>query len=87
MHLGFLYLNGKNYLIWTDAYTKWPEVIEMNSIQLTEKLREIFARFGLPNKLISDNGPQFRSNEFIDFRKQNGILFYTPPPDHLATNG
>ncbi|CAI6355727.1 unnamed protein product [Macrosiphum euphorbiae] len=90
VHLDFLYLNNKNYLVWIDAFTKWPEVIEMskmNSGYLIEKLREIFGRFGLPNKIISDNGPQFRSSEFIEFCKQNGIVFYTSPPFHPATNG
>ncbi|XP_008190241.1 uncharacterized protein K02A2.6-like [Acyrthosiphon pisum] len=90
VHLDFLYLNNKNYLVWIDAFTKWPEVIEMskmNSGYLIDKLRETFGRFGLPNKIISDNGPQFRSSEFIEFCKQNGIVFYTSPPFHPATNG
>lgn len=50
-------------------------------------MREIFGRFGLPNKIISDNGPQFRASEFIEFCKQNRIVFYTSPPFHPATNG
>jgi len=65
VHLDFLYLNYKNYLVWIDVFTKWPEVIEMskmNSVYLIDKLREIFGRFGLPNKIISDNGLQFRSS-------------------------
>lgn len=64
IHIDFLYLQGKNYLIMTDIFTKWPEVAEMkimNSAAINEKLREIFARFVLPNKIVSDNGPQFRS--------------------------
>jgi len=85
-----LYLNNKNYLIWIDAFKKWPEVVEMskmNSVHLIEKLREIFGRFGLPNKIISDNGPQFRASAFIEFCKQNGIVFYTSPSFHPVTNG
>ncbi|XP_060863495.1 uncharacterized protein K02A2.6-like [Metopolophium dirhodum] len=90
VHLDFLYLNNKNYLVWIDAFTKWPDVIEMskmNSVYLIDKLSEIFGRFGLPNTIIPDNGPQFRSSEFIEFCKQNGIVFYTSPPFHPATNG
>ncbi|XP_060881762.1 uncharacterized protein K02A2.6-like [Metopolophium dirhodum] len=90
VHIDFLYLQGKNYLIMTDIFTKWPEVAEMkimNSCSVIEKLREIFARFGLPNKIVSDNGPQFRSEEFIQFCKNNMIRFVTSPPYHPATNG
>ncbi|XP_022165223.1 uncharacterized protein K02A2.6-like, partial [Myzus persicae] len=92
VHIDFLYLQGKDYLIMTDVFTKWPEVAEMkvsNSGSVIEKLREIFARFGLPNKIVSDNGPQFRSEEFIQFCKNNMIRFVTSssPPYHPATNG
>jgi transposase InsO family protein len=59
----------------------------MNNGSVIEKLREIFARFGLPNKIVSDNGPQFRSEEFIQFCKNNMIRFVTSPSYHPATNG
>lgn len=52
IHVDFLGpINNKNFLIITDAYTKWPEIFEMKSIDSTNtiiKLRETFARFGLP---------------------------------------
>lgn len=41
----------------------------MDSTRLTEKLKEIFARFGLLNKIIFDNGSRFYSTEFIHFCK------------------
>ena len=36
-------------------------------------LRRIFALFGLPDQLVSDNGPQFTAREFADFVNANGI--------------
>ena len=33
----------------------------------TEILRHIFASYGLPEQLLSDNGPQFVANEFEEF--------------------
>jgi len=85
-----LYLNNTNYLAWIDTLTKWPEVediTKMNSVYLIDKSREIVGRFELPNKIISDNNPQFYPSEFIKFCKQNGIIFYTSTPFNLATNG
>jgi len=32
-------------------------------------LRVLFARYGLPRHVVSDNGPQFRSEEFTLFLK------------------
>ena len=37
------------------------------------ELRQIFARFGLPEQIVSDNGPQFVSAEFTQFLKSNGV--------------
>lgn len=34
------------------------------------KLREIFARIGLPKMVLSDNGPQFISQKFADFYRE-----------------
>ena len=55
------------FLLVVDAYSKWVEVVPM-SVTLTSKtievLREMFARYGLPQLLVSDNGPQFTSQEF-----------------------
>ena len=66
------------YLIVVDAYSKWPEVIRMSSSTSTSEtikvLLSLFARHGLPDKLVSDNGPQFTSDEFKEFMLNCGIL-------------
>ncbi|XP_061170896.1 uncharacterized protein K02A2.6-like [Saccostrea echinata] len=50
-------------------------------------LRRIFSRNGLPDQLVSDNGPQFVSETFHDFMKYNGIRHTTSAPYHPRTNG
>ena len=37
--------------------------------------------------MVSDNGPQLKSEEFEQFLKRNGIKHITPAPYHRATNG
>jgi len=47
----------------------------------------LFARYGVPAQLVSDNGPQLKSEEFEQFLKRNGIKHITSAPYHPATNG
>lgn len=81
---------GKMFLVVVDACSKWPEVIMMHSTTATktiEALRTVFARNGLPEQLVSDNGPQFTAEEFQLFLKKNGVRHTTSAPYHPATNG
>ena len=51
------------------------------------ELRKLFAAYGLPEHVISDNGPQFVSTEFENFLKMNGIRHTCSAPYHPQTNG
>ncbi|GFS26698.1 Pol polyprotein [Elysia marginata] len=50
-------------------------------------MKSIFAKFGIPEILISDNGPQFASKEFAQFTECYGILHKTSSPLHPESNG
>ena len=78
------------FLIVVDAHSKWPEVIQMSTTTATntiEALRRLFAAYGLPRQLVSDNGPQFCAEEFAVFCKMNGIKHILCAPYHPASNG
>ena len=78
------------FLVVVDAHSKWPEVIPVSSTTSSstiEVLRDLFARFGIPEQIVSDNGAQFVSEEFQAFVKSNGIRHITSAPYHPATNG
>ena len=49
-------------------------------------LRHVFAIHGLPDHLVSDNGPQFTSMEFQHFLRCNGIKHTQTALYHPATN-
>jgi hypothetical protein len=91
LHIDFAgQVNGRMYLVIVDAFSKWPEVMQMSSATASAtiaSLRQIFARLGLPSCVVSDNGPQFTSEEFAEFVKRNGIRHVTSAPFHPATNG
>eukprot|EP00079_Xenopus_tropicalis_P035743 XP_017949514.1 PREDICTED: uncharacterized protein K02A2.6-like [Xenopus tropicalis] len=81
---------GLMFFIIVDAHSKWPEVFGMKSTSTSytiDILRTLFARTGIPEQIVSDNGPQFISEEFQLFMKRNGIKHTTSNPYHPATNG
>eukprot|EP00731_Ephydatia_muelleri_P009139 Em0004g1477a len=83
-------INGKMFILLVDAHSKWPEVFEMpntTSQKTIEILRQVFSAYGLPEQLVSDNGPQFISREFAEFMAKNGIKHIRSAPYHPATNG
>ena len=51
------------------------------------ELRPIYAQHGLPEKVVSDNGPQFVSNVSAEFMHKNGIKHILTPPYHPQSNG
>ena len=52
-----------------------------------ETLRILFSRYGLPEQVIPDNGPQFTSDEFAQFMQGNGIKHILCASYHPASNG
>ena len=55
---------GHMFLVLVDKHSKWMEVKLMNSISATKTVELIFATHGLPQKIVTDNGPTFISQEF-----------------------
>ena len=73
-----------------DTHSKWPEVFSMSTTTTNvtiEVLRKIFAAHGLPKQLVSDNYPQFTSDDFAVFMKENGVQHIRTAPYHPVSNG
>ena len=65
-------LNGKSYLTLVDYYSEFIEVNlihETTSKQVITYCKSQFARHGIPDILITDNGPQFSSTAFKEFAR------------------
>ncbi|XP_061709472.1 uncharacterized protein K02A2.6-like [Cydia pomonella] len=91
LHMDFLGpLHGMTYLVVVDSSSKWIEVKQMTRTtadDVIRVLREIFARFGLPKMMVSDNGPPFTSGELTQFMQFNGIKQTYSPVYHPSSNG
>ena len=71
---------GKSFLIVVDAH----KTTTTSTISI---LRFLFSHYGLPLQLVTDNGPQFVSEEFHQFMQMNGIRHIRSAPYHPASNG
>ena len=80
----------KMFMLIVDAHSKWPEILEMPSVTASktiDELRKLFAAYGLPEQVVTDNGPQFVAEEFTLFLKQNGVKHLKCSPYHPSSNG
>lgn len=83
-------LQGKDYLATVDYMSNFIEVDRLYSTTTSAvraKLSAHFARHGVPDVVVSDNGPQFSSQEFTDFAQAWNFQHKTSSPHHPTSNG
>ena len=59
-------LDGRTLLVISDYYSNYIEVARITSItsrSIIKELKTVFARFSIPEVLVTDNGAQFSSAE------------------------
>ncbi|UYV75691.1 K02A2.6-like [Cordylochernes scorpioides] len=90
IHMDFAFKDGVNLLIVVDSPSKWVEAISMREItarKTIEQLRRLFSAYGLPEEVVSDNGPQFTGVEMNSFFERNGVRQTLIPAYHPQSNG
>ena len=73
-------LDGHVLLTMIDLYSRYPEATILkrgNTQEIIDVLTCHFARYGLPNIIITDNGTPFISSIFEDFLRSHGITHVT----------
>ncbi|XP_030846949.1 uncharacterized protein K02A2.6-like [Strongylocentrotus purpuratus] len=81
---------GKMFLIVEDYYSRWIEVKRLHghtSEAVIKSLKEIFAVHGIPDVVISDNGPQFANETFQKFAEKYRFVHTTSSPRYPQANG
>jgi hypothetical protein len=74
----------------TDYFTKWIEAIPTRSAShkvIIGFLEDIIARFGCPNRIITDNAASFKAEPLIKFCEQFGIALIHSTPYYPQGNG
>lgn len=69
---------NKNHILLVDYVSKYFKVHQIQNLSSSEvitKMKPTFLRFGIPNKVVSDNEPQYISREYrlynIQFNNKN----------------
>ena len=81
---------GKDYQIVVDYVSNFWEVDRMLNTTTTSVIKTLkthFARYGIPSVVVSDNGPQYTSQEFKDFAQKWDFCHQTSSPGHQRANG
>ena len=90
LHVDFAEIEGWQVLVIIDVHSKWIKAVPLRRATAettVSALQTFFSNFGLPEELVSDNGPQFTAQIFSDFCKFSGIKHSLTPPYHPASNG
>ena len=75
--------DNRTLLVIVDHYSNFVEVPRLRSVTSRSVIKEMkatFARYGIPDILIFDNGPQFASAEFAVFAKSWMFQHITSSP-------
>ena len=85
----FMWKNS-HYLLIIDYFSRYIEIAKLNSESsacVIKHMKSIFARHGIPQEVVSDNGPQYSSREFSMFAKEYGFVHCTSSPRYPQSNG
>lgn len=81
---------GKTYLVVQDYYSKYPELARLERTRAKDvihRIKDIFARHGIPEIVRSDNGSQFDCLEFRQFAKMFNFQWIPSSPYNSQSNG
>ncbi|GAU45570.1 hypothetical protein TSUD_27710 [Trifolium subterraneum] len=81
----------KYLIVAVDYFTKWIEAEPLAKISASNILRffkrDVLARFGIPQVVVTDNGTQFTNKKFQEFLAAIGTTQHFTSVEHPQTNG
>ena len=82
--------SNTHYLIIVDYFSDFWELTALrdeSAYSVIVACKEQFARYGIPRRFISDNGPQFTSHAFQEFAKDWEFTHVVSSPYNSRSNG
>ena len=79
-----------HFLISVDYYSRYIDISHLSNMTtktVISKTKNLFAHHGIPETVITDNGPQFTSGEFQSFATDWNFKHVTTSPHYPQANG
>ena len=77
----------RTYLLLVDYYSQVALLKGTTATEVIAHMKSIFARHGIPELIVSDNGPQYSSKEFAEFMREYQCRHITSSPLYPQSNG
>ena len=84
------YHSGETYIIVVDYYSRFFEIAPLKATTIENTIshmKSFFCRHGIPEIVVSDNGPQFAAATFSKFAEEWGFTHLTSSPHYPQGNG
>lgn len=84
------YHSGSPFLLCVDYFSKYPEIRKLKNTTsrgVILEMKSIFSRHGIPDVVVSDNGPQYASAELASFAEEWDFNYVTASPGYAQSNG
>ena len=88
--MDYFYMNGRLYILICDYFSKFPflfQVKTMSFANLNDHLEELFSVEGIPDEIMSNDGPPFNGKEFSSYLTGLDIRCTTSSPNYPRSNG
>ena len=79
-----------NYLLVVDHLSRWIDISKLEQTTsrcVISHMSSIFTRYGIPELIVSDNGPLYSSEIFKEFARNYGFEHITSSPHYPQANG
>lgn len=89
VHIDTFTYDNKNYLTLVDSFTKFAQayhIIGKTAIDISNALIKYFTSFGIPEKLILDNGTEFNNDTVKEILNLHQIKIHFTTPKHHESN-
>ena len=84
------HFEGNSYLLLVDYTSQFPVVRKLRSMtahHIADHIKQIFAEYGWPDTLVSDNGPCYTSETFKGLMEEYQVNHITSSPHYPQSNG
>ena len=84
------HFEGDSYLVLVDYTSCFPIVCKLKSMtaqHIADHIKQIFAKYGWPNTIVSDNGPCYTSETFKELMKEYQANHITSLPHYPQSKG